>query len=151
MRFSPTLASIVLAGTVFILAPYLPTAILKPFVGTRLGSAALLAAVLASLQVDRVIALGVAMAVAALFLEYRRRVVESAYVGIQARVPIKKAPNLVPGEIHPSFESPSIDEVEAKPESDTNDVMDLGQKAPLETVDSHPSHIGEMFEKAGLL
>ena len=148
MRFSPTLASIVLAGTVFILAPYLPTAVLKPIAGTRLGSAALLAGVLAALQVDRVIALGVAMAVAALFLEYRRRVVESAYVGVQARVPIKKAPNLVPGEIHPSFESPVIEEVEARPEAE--DVMDLGQKAPLETVDSHPSHIGEMLERTGL-
>jgi len=149
MRFSPTLASIVLAGTVFIIAPYVPNAVLKPLAGTRLGSAVLLAAVLAALQFDRVIALGAAMAVAALFLEYRRRVVDSAYVGIQARVPIKKAPNLVPGEIHPSFETPTIEEVDVRPESDT-DVMDLAQKAPLETIDPHPSHIGAMLERAGL-
>ena len=150
MRFSPTLASIVLAGTVFILAPYFPKAVLNPLVGSRIGSAALLAAVLAVLQVDRVIALGFAMAVAALFLEHRRRILSAAQVGLQARVPIKKAPNLVPNEVHPAFESPSIEEVEAKPESDTNDVTDLGQKAPLDTVDSQPSHIGAMLERAGL-
>jgi hypothetical protein len=151
MRFSPTLASIVLAGTVFILAPYIPTALLKPIVGTRIGSAAILAGVLAIVQVDRVVALGAAMAVAALFLEYRRRIVSSLPVGDYARVPIKKAPNLVPREEHPAFESPAIEEVDAKPDSDTNDVTDLDQKAPLETVDSHPSHIGEALERAGLV
>jgi hypothetical protein len=151
MRFSPTLASIVLAGTIFILAPYTPTAVLKPLVGTRIGSAILLIGVLAVLQVDRVIALGAAMAAAALFLEYRRRVVSSLPVGDYARVPIKKAPNLVPHEEHPPFETPAVEEVDAKPDSDTNDVTDLDQKAPLDTVDSQPSHVGEMLERAGLV
>jgi len=148
MRFSPTLASIVLAGTVFILTPYLPMSILK-LCGTRVGSAALLLGVLATLQFDRVVALGAAMAAASLFLEYRRRVVGDAQIEAN-RVPIKRAPNLVPGEIHPEFEVPTVEEVEAKPQ-DTNDMTDLDQKAPLETVDSHPSHVGEMLERAGFV
>ena len=154
MRFSPTLFSIVVAGLVFIGTPYVPTWFLRPVVGTRIGSAIILIAVLAVLQVDRVVALAVALAVAALFLEHRRRVVQSFQykmaVEINQPLPIKNAPNLVRGELHPPAESPAIDEVGPYPEEE-NGVSDLEQKAPLDTVDSHNGNTIDILERAGVV
>jgi hypothetical protein len=142
MKFSPTLATIVAAGLVFLLSPYIPMAVLQ-LVGNPLSAAVMLLGVLYVLQRDVVVSLAVSLAVASLFLEYRRRIVKH----IHTAVPTKRAPNLIPHELHPEHETPTIDEVSEKIEPDQDTVG--SEREPLETVDPHSSTIGDLMKEHG--
>ena len=156
MRYSPTLASIVLAGTVFIIAPYLPSAIIKPLVGTTVGAALMLILVLYVLQKDFVVSLGVALAVAALFLEYRRRIVKTVQdviVSAKGQPDLLKkllnpATNLIPNERHPAHETPAIEEI-GETGVIQEDTIESNSKEPLESVDAHSDSIGELMREHG--
>ena len=124
----------------------------------------MLVLVLVVLQADIVLGLAVFLAVAALFLENRRRKVEKVVRTMTAeKQPFdvkelsKPAPDLVPGEIHPDRKDSETEDYGFEPteESGKNDVETLGaesqdEKQPLETVPSQPSIVSEMMQQKGL-
>ena len=164
MKISPTLIVLVAACAVFILTPYLPRSVLKMTVGNKVGSAALLALVLYALAVDRIIGLAAFLAVAALFLEQRRRKVDTVRRGSDAQEKPtfsveqldKPAQNIVPGEVHPERKVADTEDYSFEPteESGTNKYEDVGdsydEKRPLETVPPQPSEVSDMLQAKGL-
>ena len=146
MKVSPTLMILVGACSVFLLSPYVPDILLAVTVGNKVGTVLLLGLVLAVLAKDRVLALACFLAVAALFLENRRRTVTRVSVALSAKKPEfkveqleKPAPNIVPGEVHPPQQGPAQDEYGFEPseESGSNKFEDpaesYNEKHPLET------------------
>ena len=115
--------------------------------------------VLLALAKDRVLGLASFLAVAALFLEQRRRTVEKVMVSKpvfsveQLNVP---APDIVPGEVHPPRKDADVDDYSFEPseESGTNkfEVVDesYDQKEPSDTVPPHPSEVSEFLQVKGL-
>jgi hypothetical protein len=165
MKLPPTLATLLAACAVFILAPYIPSWILQLAVGTNVGALLMLVLVLVVLQTDIVLGLSVFLAVAALFLENRRRTVKkvTAILATEKAAPLEvkelstPAPNLVPGELHPEREGSYTEDVDFQPTEDSgkNDVEDLGlesqdEKQPLETVPPQPSIVSELMQQKGL-
>ena len=150
MRVSPTLTSIVIAGLAFILVPYSPMWLLKYLAGTRVGAAAMLLGVLAIAQIDVVISLAVALAVAAVFIEYRRRIVRSIQTNLlvpdtSARVSAIGSQSAPPSEKHPAAETPSIEEVTEEREND----VPGSDREPLDTIDAHSEAIAKLMEDNG--
>jgi len=133
-------------------------------VGTTAGALILLVLVLLVLQVDIVLGLATFLAVAALFLENRRRTVSkvsSMMTTKEEPMRIKEldtpAENLVPGEIHPDHKGSEADDYGFEPteESGKNDFEGLGaesqdEKQPLETVPPQPSIVSELMQQKGL-
>lgn len=150
MRVSPTLISIVVAGLVFVLVPYSPSSALELLAGTRVGAAVMLLGVLAVAQFDVVISLAVALAVAAVFIEYRKRVV----MKIQNNLLVPNTPdrvsnigskrNLVPSEKHPVAESATVEEV-----GEERATTPTTEREPLETIDAHSEAIAKLMEENG--
>ena len=127
------------------------------------GSLILLVLVLFVLQEDIVVGLATFLAVAALFLEHRRRTVMKVRAALgPEKAPFKveqlneKAPNLVPGEIHPSFKGSDIEDHGFEPGDDvgknTFERVDESQddKQPLDTVPPKPSEVSEFLQEKGL-
>jgi hypothetical protein len=162
MKLSPTLMALLGACFVFILSPFLPSWILNLIVGTTVGSVILLVIVLIVLQGDIVVGLATFLAVAALFLEHRRRTVVKVMNTIKAeKVPFKvenivDAPHLVPGEKHPMPKEAEVEDYGFEPtdESGNNsfEKVDVSQdnKEPLETVPPAPSEVSELLQEKGL-
>jgi hypothetical protein len=133
-------------------------------VGTTVGALILLVLVLFVLQVDIVLGLATFLAVAALFLENRRRTVSkvsSMMTTKEEPMRIKEldtpAENLVPGEVHPDRKDSEVDDYGFEPteESGKNDFEGLGaesqdEKQPLETVPPQPSIVSEIMQQKGL-
>jgi len=164
MNVSPTLAALVAACLIFVLSSYIPSWFLQLTVGTNVGAVIMLVAVLFVLQADSVVGLATFLAVAALFLEHRRRTVLRVTASLTTKeTPMKikeldtPAENLVPGEIHPEHKGSEAEEYGYEPteESGKNDVEGLGnesqdEKQPLETVPPQPSIVSEMMQQKGL-
>lgn len=163
MKITGTVGVLVAAGLVFVLSPYIPTAFLKYTVGTMVGAAALLLLALYVIRMDNVLGLAVFLAVAALFLENRRRTVDSVTKIITAEKTTfsveqlnKPAPNIVPGEVHPPHKQADIEEYGFEPteESGQNkfESADYSQdeKQPLDTVPPQPNEVSEMLQQKGL-
>ncbi len=163
MKLSPTLLFLVAMGLIFVFTPFIPSSVLKMAVGTGVGSLVLLVFVLLVLQKDVVLGLAAFLAVASLFLENRRRIVEH----VQTKMLIQKekpstvkelnipAPDLVPGEIHPPRKDAEVDDYGFEPSEDTGkdkfEVIDetINEKQPLETVPPQPSEVSEMLQQKG--
>jgi len=164
IKVSPALVVLLSACAIFLLTPYIPYSVLKMTVGTKVGSAALLALVLYALAVDRIVGIAAFLAVAALFLEQRRRTVDTVRRGADAQEKPtfsveqldKTAQNIVPGEVHPERKEVDTEDYSFEPteESGTNKYEDLGdsydEKKPLETVPPQPNEVSEMFQAKGL-
>lgn len=164
MKVSPTLVVLLAACALFILAPYIPSSILSLTIGTQVGSLLMLVLVLVVLQTDIVLGLAVFLAVAALFLENRRRSVQKVIATMDTKPPpfeVKElntpAPNLVPGEIHPDHKGSEVEDFGFEPteESGKNEFDGIGaesqdEKQPLETVPPQPSMVSEMMQQKGL-
>ena len=164
MNVSPTLVMLLAACAVFLLTPYFPYSVLKMTAGNKVGSAVLLALVLYALAKDRLLGLAAFLAVAALFLEQRRRTVEvvtkkadpKEKPAFSVEQLDKPAPNIVPGEVHPERSESETEDYSFEPteESGTNKFEDVGEsyneKHPLETVPPQPSEVSEMFQAKGL-
>ena len=164
MKVSPTLGILLAACVFFVISPYIPSWILNITVGTQVGALLMLVLVLVVLQTDIVLGLAVFLAVAALFLENRRRKVEKVVRTMTAEkqpFDVKDlstpAPDLVPGEIHPDRKVSETEDYGFEPteESGKNGVEDLGaesqdEKQPLETVPPQPSIVSEMMQQKGL-
>jgi len=163
MKLSPTLSVLLSACFLFVVSAYIPSWILDLVVGTNVGALLMLVLVLAVLQTDIVLGLATFLAVAALFLENRRRTVKkvTAKLGNKTEpLEIKElsvpAPDLVPGEIHPDHKGSEAEDYGFEPteESGKNDVESLGaesqdEKQPLETVPPQPSIVGELMQQKG--
>ena len=163
-NLSPTLSVLLVGCVFFVFSTYIPSWLLNLVVGTNVGALLMLVLVLIVLQTDIVLGLATFLAVAALFLENRRRTVKEVTMMLSATKPpfeVKElstpAPNLVPGEIHPEREDSSSEDYGFEPteESGKNDVESLGaesqdEKQPLETVPSQPSLVSEMMQQKGL-
>jgi hypothetical protein len=164
MKVSPTLMFLLGACAVFVLSPYIPSWILNLTAGTMVGSLFMLVAVLVVLQGDIVLGLATFLAVAALFLEHRRRtVVKVSALMTPENKPLEikeldtPAPDLVPGEKHPLPKQADIEDYGFEPTDETggnkfdrvDDTQD-DKHPPLETVPSQPREVSEMFQGKGL-
>lgn len=162
MKVSPTLMALLVACVIFVLCPFIPSWILNLTVGTTVGSVILLVLVLIVLQSDIVVGLATFLAVAALFLEHRRRTVAKVTATLTTgKIPFKvedivDAPDLVPGEKHPAHKESEVDDYGFEPteESGKNgfEKVDVSQddKEPLETVPPAPSVVSELLQGKGL-
>lgn len=164
MKLSPTLMFLLGACAVFVLSPFIPSWLLKITVGTTAGALLLMVAVLIVLQGDIVLGIATFLAVAALFLEHRRRTVvkvQSTLIAEKRPLEIKEldtpAPDLVPGEIHPPPKESDVEDVGFEPtdESGTNEFEGLSvsqdtKVPPMETVPPRPGEVSEMFQGKGL-
>jgi len=164
MKLSPTLAVLLVACVFFVLSTYIPSFLLNMVVGTNVGALLMLVLVLVVLQTDIVLGLATFLAVAALFLENRRRTVNKVTVMMGSSKQLfdvknldTPAPNLVPGEIHPRHKDSEAEDYGFEPteESGKNDVESLGaesqdEKQPLETVPPQPSIVAEIMQQKGL-
>ena len=164
MKLSPTLSVLLVACVFFVFSTYIPSWFLDLVVGTNVGALLMLVLVLVVLQADIVLGLATFLAVAALFLENRRRTVKHVTMmlsGGKQPFDVKElsapAPNLVPGEIHPEHEGSSTEDYGFEPteESGKNDAESLGaesqdEKQPLETVPPQPSIVAEIMQQKGL-
>jgi hypothetical protein len=152
------------ACAVFVLSPFIPSWLLKMTVGTSVGALLLMVLVLVVLQGDIVLGIATFLAVAALFLEHRRRTVAKVQLTLTPEkqpLDIKEldtpAPDLVPGEIHPPPKQSDVEDVGFEPtdESGTNEFEGLtvsqdNKVPPLETVPPRPGEVSEMFQGKGL-
>jgi hypothetical protein len=156
-----TLGILLASCATFLLTPYVPGPVLKLLVENYVGSAALLITVLYVLRMDVVLGLAVFLAVAALFLESRRRIVVHAVEARESRAPVevldKPAPDIVPGEVHPSFQDPAVKSNGFEPQDDSgsNDFDRVGESInekdpPLDTVPPRSEDASALFQNKGL-
>lgn len=163
MKVTPTLTVFFIACLVFLFSSYLPDTLIRLSAGNIVGSAALLIAVLYFMRIDKVLALAVFLAAAALFLESRRRTVDRVAIALSAEKPVfrveqleKPAPPLVSGEVHPPRQIPDHEDYSFEPseEAGTNkfEPVDesLNEKQPLETVPPHPDEVSDFLQHKGL-
>jgi hypothetical protein len=165
MKISPSVIALFVALAVFLVAPYLPSALLKGTVGTRIGAAAVLGAVLYVGRTVMTLGLAAFLAAAALFLEQRRRIVEKIQLKIASQKTgspgsvadlSKPAPPLIPGEIHPDHSEPEVQDHGYEPEegSGSNSFKPVGEsideKHALPTVRPDSESIGELMQEKGL-
>ena len=165
MKVSPSVIALFVACAMFLIAPYLPTPVLKGTVGTRIGAAVVLGAVLYIGRTDTTLGLAAFLAAAALFLEQRRRVVEKIQLKIASQKTgapgsvndlSKPAPPLIPGEIHPEHSEPEVQDHGYEPEGETgsNSFKAVGQsideKQPLSTVKPDSESVAELMQEKGL-
>ena len=162
MVVSPTLVALLVGCAVFVLSPFIPSWVLNLTVGTKVGAVILLVLVLIVLQDDIVVGLATFLAVAALFLEHRRRTVAKVTMALlPEKAPFKvedleDAPNLVPGEKHPAPKEADVDDYGFEPTEEsgknTFEKVDVSQddKEPLETVPPAPSVVSELLQGKGL-
>jgi len=164
IKLTPTLFALLGSCMVFVFSPYIPYSVLRLIVGNQISVAALLILVLYTLARDHLLGLATFLAVAALFLEQRRRTVENvkkfedpkakpSFSVDQLNVP---APNIVPGEVHPPRKDAEVDDYSFEPtdESSSNkfEAVDssYNEKQPSATVPPHPSEVSEFLQLKGL-
>lgn len=164
VKITPTLMILLASCAVFLLTPYIPYTVLKMTVGNTLSATAMLCLVLYTLAKDRLLGLAGFLAVAALFLEQRRRTVDKVTAAMdpnakpafsvdQLNVPAR---DLVPGEVHPPRKDAEVEDYSFEPTEEagankyepTGDTHD--EKQPLETVPPHPSEVSEFLQLKGL-
>ena len=167
MKISRTLSFLLASFAVFLIAPFLPTPVLGLLAGNQLMVGVLLIAALLVLRRNIVLGLAFFLAVAALLLENRRRMVTKVQVAMQGGAlkgegaPVEElsrpAADLVKGEVHPVHEKPTFEDHGFEPEGEKehgaggpldDSVMHDG-KRPLETAVPHPDEMSEFFQEEG--
>ncbi len=153
---------------VFLAAPYVPDSLLNATVNSYVGVAVLLLLVLYTVRQDMVVALAVFLAVGALFLENRKRLVAGSNSTQKEGTPVSEpapvaalsvpAPPVQEDEVHPDFEMPERESHDFEPQEDTGsqDFRAVGpsinQKDPLDTMPANSSDaVAEFMEKHGLV
>ena len=161
---SSRIVALTAACAVFLLAPYIPHSLLRLAVGNKIGSFVLIAIVIYVLTKDSVLGLASFLAVAALFLEQRRRTVEVVKKAqdpkSQPQFPVEQltvpAPNIVPGEVHPPRKDAEVEDYSFEPSEETGtDKYDgvsesFDEKQPLDTVPPQPNEVSQMLQAKGL-
>ncbi len=145
---NPTDISLVtLAIVLFLSSSYLPTSFYKSaFVG-MFGPFILLTLLLVSTSYSRPGSIFLLLAVGLLFVEYRKRVLDTVAGEVSYEKQMESAPPVVPTEIHPAPEMPSEDLVGYKPIGSATDEfepvdMSINHKEVLPT-----SRLPEQAEK----
>ncbi len=152
----------------FVVSPYIPNTVLNATVGTSLGILVLLLAPLLVVRYNPVLALAVLLAVGALFLENRKRILTGIKISINTDIKkggtkyapvdavVEGASDLIDGEVHPEHETPFEESHNFHPEKNTTDGFEnvgesINEKGALETVPTNSSRtMADHFEKAGL-
>lgn len=164
IKVTSTLLILLGSFVVFLLTPYIPYTVLKMTVGNTLSAAAMLCLVLYTLAQDRLLGLASFLAVAALFLEQRRRTVDKVSAAMDPRakpafnvdqlnVPAR---DLVPGEVHPPRKDAEVEDYSFEPSEEdgtnkyesTDDTYD--DKHPSDTVPPQPNEVSEFLQLKGL-
>jgi hypothetical protein len=164
IKVTSTLLILLGSFMVFLLTPYIPYTVLKMTVGNTLSAAAMLCLVLYALAQDRLLGLASFLAVAALFLEQRRRTVDKVSAAMDPRakpafnvdqlnVPAR---DLVPGEVHPPRKDAEVEDYSFEPSEEagankyekTDDTYD--DKHPSDTVPPQPNEVSEFLQLKGL-
>ena len=132
--------------------------------GNTLSATVILSLVLFTLAQDRILGLATFLAVAALFLEQRRRTVDKVAAAMdpsetpgfnvkQLNVPVR---DLVPGEVHPPRQESEVEDYSFEPqeEASTNKYEETGDtydtKEPSDTVPPQPNRVSELMQLKGL-
>lgn len=145
---NPTDISLVsLAIVLFLSASYIPTSFYKSAFVSSFGPFIVLTLLIVSTSFSRVGAIFLILAVASLFVEYRKRVLDTVAGEISYEKQMEAAPPVVPTEIHPAPEMPSEDLVGYKPTGNATDEfeavdMTINRKEVLPT-----SRLPEQAEK----
>ena len=164
LKITSTLVILLGSCAIFLLTPYIPYTVLRMTVGNTISATIMLCLVLYTLAKDQLLGLASFLAVAALFLEQRRRTVDKVTASIDPRskpsfsidqlnVPAR---DLIPGEVHPPRKDAEIDDYSFEPleESGGNkyEKMDdtYDDKQPSETVPPQPSEVSEFLQLKGL-
>ncbi len=98
---------LIFALVVFIAAPYLPTSFYSATFSNMIVPAILLVGLLVSMSYSLFGAVGLLFAVAALFIEHRRRTFQEVK-GASYEQQMAPAEPVVPGEIHPPADAPPL-------------------------------------------
>lgn len=152
-----------LAGLLFVGSSWIPTWIIRFTAGTMIGSAALLLLVLFAVRIDFGIGIAAFMAVAALFLEQRRRLIariqgkmtsgKTVETPATLRESAQPASDLIEGEHHPEEERGREEDHGYKPSEERGDdssAEDIGSdKHPLQTAGQDTEHIADLLESKG--
>lgn len=97
---------LVVALGVFVAAPYLPSSFYSAVFQNVIVPAVLLVGLLVSLSKSLIGSVGLFLAIAALFIEHRRRTFQEVK-GVSYEQQMAPAQPLVPGELHPPADLPS--------------------------------------------
>jgi len=152
---------------VFLIAPYLPTALIDTLAGYRITALLMIVLTVYTFKKNMLQGLALFLATAAIFLEYRRRTIDAiriSYAGTGAKgAPLSDARRparpLVKGEVHPRSQRASVDEHDYEPGNEDSHAQEVGeaetydsavdnQKAPLNTV--APGESVQFFMNRGL-
>lgn len=167
----PVSPIVLVSLAVFLLAPYMPDALLKATVGNPVGVFVLLAGTLYTVRTSMLNGLAVFLASGALFLQNRKRILvriervanASGDDGSGKRVSTassvaaasRPADDLIEGEVHPDHDTPSGEEssFQPKPESETNEFSavdrTIDEKAPLETASGSANDMANRYVRNG--
>ena len=161
---------IVVSLLVFLLAPWIPSPLIKVVVGNPISVFVLLAVSVMVVRSNLIDGVAVFLACGALFLENRKRILSrienkasgddgsGKRVSTHATVESLSVPadDLVEGEVHPEHDTPSEDESAFSPLGDTGSnkfrsVDDtINEKVPPETLSGSAGDMADKFVKGGL-
>jgi len=162
------MGAIAICLAVFVATPWMPTSVVDLFVGNYLSVFIILVANLYLLRIDAVLSIAFFLVAGSLFLENRKRKLESIE-GRQLKFSIDgtstapvsvlsvPAEDLIDGEVHPEHEVPSTDEHGFEPTSEgqSNEFNKVGisidEKHVIPTEETHSAtEMADKFVKAGL-
>ena len=112
-----TLVSI--AFVLFVAAPYLPTSVYTLTFTSYYIPFLLLIVLLGSMAYSRIGSLTLLLAFAALFVEFRKRIIDTTFDEPSYEKQMAPAAPIVPTEIHPPYEAPDAELVAYKPSQET--------------------------------
>lgn len=151
------------SALVFLMPDWAPNELLRFGLGSIVGSVTILIGTLFLSSYDKLVGLGGFLAIASLYLEHRRRILErlrrNMYASKKGNVaPIDEltrgSPPTQPNEKHPAHQKPVEEEVDYLPD-DTHDNSaaddtGLDGKHPLDTVGQNTEGVAEFFQERGL-
>jgi hypothetical protein len=164
MKVDPKHAILGATGLVFLFPGAAPDELLKYGLGTMVGSFGVLLASLYAVVVDPVIGLAAFMAVASLYLEHRRRIMNRLRSNMYASKSggtegslaalVAGSPPTQPGETHPSRPTPEYEDLALSPDeipaSSPLEESGLDGKQVLGTAGQETDAVREMLVEKGL-
>ena len=142
------IALVALSFGLFVSAPFLPTVVYKMAFSNMIVPFILLALLLILIRKSPIGTVALLLAVMALFVEYRNRVLSSTIPSVETppkyEEQLKSAAPIVPGEVHPEPAQPQGSMITYKPMDDaTNAFETVGSSVDTKRVDESPRTSGE--------
>lgn len=164
MKMDPNYAILGAAGLVFLFPEAAPDELLKYGLGTMVGSFGVLLASLYAVVVDPILGLATFMAVASLYLEHRRRIMNRLRSNVYASKTggtegslaalVAGSPPTQPGETHPERPTPEYEDIGLSPDeipaSSPLEESGLDGKQVLGTAGQETDVVREMLVEKGL-